>query len=452
MSNPSSNQQLSELVGLIHRFFAHQIETNTELTEAAKESLTVAIECMEQAYQIEKKTPSGELLEIYRSNQRQQQTSQRQANGPFGAQGPFGPNPGQFITNLASTILTQATAGVRQPVRPNTNTNISASNTTSASAPQTETASSTTPKVRKTASEAEKLAAESFKCQGNEFMKQDKYKEAYDSYTRAIEIDDNNAIYYSNRAAASSKLGDHKAALEDSKEAVEIDSTYSKAYGRMGLAYASMHDHQRAKDALSKAVELDPNNESYRNNLKIAEEKLRTPVYGNEPNTLWIWRSHVPDSYLAAEIRRNPGLRIFDLADGPPGPGRTPIQISVDIEQPATNTQHNSNTNSSNPADNNPQSAPNQQPSGNNTNQPSWGSTAGINPADMINMASRIAASANMDLVGAGQQLLSTLQQNNPDVLNNMLLMMNQAFTRPPNQNQNQNQNEDNRDPPPGYS
>lgn len=42
----------------------------------------------------------------------------------------------------------------------------------------------------------------------------------------------------------------------------------------MGLAYASLNDHHQARDCYKKAVELEPDNESYRNNLNIAEEKV----------------------------------------------------------------------------------------------------------------------------------------------------------------------------------
>lgn len=41
----------------------------------------------------------------------------------------------------------------------------------------------------------------------------------------------------------------------------------------MGLAYASLNDHIKAKQFYEKAIELDPYNESFRNNLRIAEEK-----------------------------------------------------------------------------------------------------------------------------------------------------------------------------------
>lgn len=43
----------------------------------------------------------------------------------------------------------------------------------------------------------------------------------------------------------------------------------------MGLAYASLNDHKRAKELYEKAIELDPQNDSYRNNLRIAEEKIQ---------------------------------------------------------------------------------------------------------------------------------------------------------------------------------
>ncbi len=41
--------------------------------------------------------------------------------------------------------------------------------------------------------------ADKLKNDGNEFVKQEKYKEALDAYNAAIKIDGNNAIYYCNR-------------------------------------------------------------------------------------------------------------------------------------------------------------------------------------------------------------------------------------------------------------
>lgn len=41
--------------------------------------------------------------------------------------------------------------------------------------------------------------ADKLKNEGNEFVKQEKYKEALEAYNAAIKIDGNNAIYYCNR-------------------------------------------------------------------------------------------------------------------------------------------------------------------------------------------------------------------------------------------------------------
>lgn len=41
--------------------------------------------------------------------------------------------------------------------------------------------------------------ADKLKNQGNEFVKQEKYREALEAYNEAIQIDGNNAIYYCNR-------------------------------------------------------------------------------------------------------------------------------------------------------------------------------------------------------------------------------------------------------------
>jgi len=51
---------------------------------------------------------------------------------------------------------------------------------------------------------------------------------------RAIELDPSEKIFYCNRAAAHSKLGNHFMAVEDCQRAIDMDPNYSKAYGRMG--------------------------------------------------------------------------------------------------------------------------------------------------------------------------------------------------------------------------
>lgn len=87
-------------------------------------------------------------------------------------------------------------------------------------------------------------------------------------------MDGRNAVYYCNRAAVHSRLGNHNQAIKDCHSALSIDPSYSKAYGRLGLAYSSLERHKEAKESYEKALAMEPDNESYRNNLQLAEEKL----------------------------------------------------------------------------------------------------------------------------------------------------------------------------------
>ncbi|XP_042310025.1 small glutamine-rich tetratricopeptide repeat-containing protein beta [Sceloporus undulatus] len=117
--------------------------------------------------------------------------------------------------------------------------------------------------------------ADQLKDEGNNHMKEENYGAAVDCYTQAIELDPNNAVYYCNRAAAQSKLNNHSEAITDCERAIKIDPKYSKAYGRMGLALTSLNKYQEAINSYRKALDLDPENDSYKSNLKIAEQKLR---------------------------------------------------------------------------------------------------------------------------------------------------------------------------------
>lgn len=128
----------------------------------------------------------------------------------------------------------------------------------------------------------DKAKAEKLKNDGNTLMSSQEFAEAVECYTKAIALDPKNAVYYCNRAAAHSKLNNHENAIKDCQTALRIDPRYSKAYGRLGLAYSSMNKHQEAWESYKKALDLEPDNESYRNNLQLAEDKRMSE--GNRDN------------------------------------------------------------------------------------------------------------------------------------------------------------------------
>jgi len=449
----------AELVSLIQQFLSHQIETNTNLDDATKESLTVATECIEQAYNVQRRPASNELFRIFTSHRQQSSSASAGATNVPSSN----PNdPASLFNNLANVFVSQIGAGLMGSAATSTTGSASAAagtnfpgatdgqqTSTTAQTPS-ESQPSAPRRPRKNATAAEKLAAESFKNQGNDLMKQDRYKEAHDCYTRAIEIDDNNAIYYSNRAAASSRLGDHQSALNDCKEAILIDPSYSKAYGRMGLAYASMDNHSEAKKAYVKAVELDPTNESYQNNLKIAEEHLREQQSGGQqggqpggPNVVGMLRSMMTNPQVmtaAMQSLQDPRIQgMLGLNTG------SQQQAQQNQRRPASEAQQTSANNSNNQQQATPTGVDNNRDATSEQQQ----QQQPFNPADLLNLTSRLAG--NTDLVGAGAQLLSSLQQNNPDLIENMRRMMSQ-FGNPNGPGGGGANNSDDRNPPPGYS
>ncbi|KAJ8703042.1 Small glutamine-rich tetratricopeptide repeat-containing protein 2 [Pleurotus ostreatus] len=126
----------------------------------------------------------------------------------------------------------------------------------------------------KTPSAADKTQAEKFKQEGNSLMSSKKYDEAIDLYTKAVNLDPTNPVYYSNRAAAHSSKGDHLSAVGDAEKAIEVDPKFTKAYHRLGHAQYSLADYKAAASAFERGLELDPANASFKSGLSNAKARI----------------------------------------------------------------------------------------------------------------------------------------------------------------------------------
>jgi len=76
--------------------------------------------------------------------------------------------------------------------------------------------------------------AEQFKAAGNKALQAGNLTEAIENYTKSINCDGTNHVYYSNRSAAYLKKGDGNNALEDAKSTIAINPEFSKGYSRKG--------------------------------------------------------------------------------------------------------------------------------------------------------------------------------------------------------------------------
>ncbi|OMJ17475.1 Small glutamine-rich tetratricopeptide repeat-containing protein 2 [Smittium culicis] len=140
----------------------------------------------------------------------------------------------------------------------------------------TETSQSSAPSTNdQDSSKNNKALAEEFKAKGNAFMSSKDYSDAIEEYSKAIDIDSTNAIYYANRSAAECQLGNMENALNDAQMAIDIDPTYSKAYSRLGHAHYGLGEFSEAADAYRNALKYDPNNQSTKAFLESSEAKLQ---------------------------------------------------------------------------------------------------------------------------------------------------------------------------------
>lgn len=64
--------------------------------------------------------------------------------------------------------------------------------------------------------------------EGDFWHAEHQFTEAIEVYTRAIELNGNNAVYYANRAAAHIHMENYGYALSDASKAIELDPKYTK--------------------------------------------------------------------------------------------------------------------------------------------------------------------------------------------------------------------------------
>ena len=92
--------------------------------------------------------------------------------------------------------------------------------------------------------------------QGVEKYKDGNYQGAIDDWSKAIEIDPQNAVAYYNRGLANSNLKDYQAAIDDWSKAIEINPQHANAYHNRGSARELVNDLEGACDDWRKAVGL----------------------------------------------------------------------------------------------------------------------------------------------------------------------------------------------------
>ncbi|KAF8094723.1 hypothetical protein N665_0354s0012 [Sinapis alba] len=120
----------------------------------------------------------------------------------------------------------------------------------------------------------ENSQAEEMKNQANEAFKGHKFSNAIDLYTKAIELNGNNAVYWANRAFAHTKLEEYGSAIQDASKAIEVDPKYSKGYYRRGAAYLAMGKFKDALKDFQQVKRICPNDPDAARKLRECEKAV----------------------------------------------------------------------------------------------------------------------------------------------------------------------------------
>ncbi|KAF9524093.1 hypothetical protein CPB83DRAFT_641657 [Crepidotus variabilis] len=123
--------------------------------------------------------------------------------------------------------------------------------------------------------------AEAIKAEGNMLYKQRKYKAAHRKFSLAIQLNSNDEIYLTNRAACSMAMQKHSDARVDAKRATEINPSYIKAWLWLSLASKALQEWEEAIVALQRLISLlpvpenDPQRRQYTSQLENARKALK---------------------------------------------------------------------------------------------------------------------------------------------------------------------------------
>jgi tetratricopeptide (TPR) repeat protein len=116
--------------------------------------------------------------------------------------------------------------------------------------------------------------AKEFYKEGQKDYKFQRYKEAIENYTKAIELDSAFMSAYIQRAFCKGMIQDFAGEIDDYTMALKIDPKHKFSYISRGSAKNKTKDYQSAIEDFNKALELDPTDQEAYNNRGFSKKGL----------------------------------------------------------------------------------------------------------------------------------------------------------------------------------
>jgi len=143
---------------------------------------------------------------------------------------------------------------------------------------------------------------------GNRCFQNGEYERAADMFTKCIALrekagpaisaaEDNSHIYYSNRSAAYTKLGQFELAKRDALESIERSrGEWAKGWVRLAVASLALDDLTTHAKAYARAFKLDPLNDDLKDKMNKAQEQEQKAI----ENGLFKFKSNASSSSVKA--------------------------------------------------------------------------------------------------------------------------------------------------------
>lgn len=147
-------------------------------------------------------------------------------------------------------------------------------------------------------------SAEDFKAKGNAALQAKKFTEAIECYTKSINLDGSNEIYYSNRSAAYLSMGDAQNALNDAIACIGLNPNFTKGYSRKGSALHALKRFNDSIAAYEEGLSKFPDDQGLKSGLEAAKKAKEGP----SPSS----RGGMPNLFgpeMMAKIALDPKLR-----------------------------------------------------------------------------------------------------------------------------------------------
>lgn len=113
------------------------------------------------------------------------------------------------------------------------------------------------------------------KNKGNAAIAQKDWRKAVEYYDKAIELDDTQAVFYSNRAQSHIKLEAFGYAIADATKAIELDPSYVKAYYRRAISYLAITKYKDALKDFKTVCKRVPNDKDAKLKMQECEKIVR---------------------------------------------------------------------------------------------------------------------------------------------------------------------------------